>query len=272
MREFLFIIGLVVLAVALRSCRHFCLRKLGAFLLIIATFFAFYLPSKSPLIGALGASGWFFLPWVELLTRIRRLRLPLENRLRCSTPPADSSFPDATDAIHAMEDQGFDHVSDSAWEWAGMKQYFRIFWHPEQKAIAIVCLCEQQEVSFAFISITSKDEDGRIWRSTNFPFSPTLKCNPEINWNHVPCEQSCFNQILSDHTDFLIKRRIAHEDLCVPDPDEAEEDIENEMRRQIDHNLAHGIIQLTGDGNFRYSKKGLFFLWKQFIKDMIRLC
>ena len=51
-----------------------------------------------------------------------------------------------------------------------------------------------------------------------------------------------------------------------------EEEIENEMRTQIDYNLEHGIIAPTGDGHFRYSVRGLLFLWKQFAKDMIRLC
>ena len=62
------------------------------------------------------------------------------------------------------------------------------------------------------------------------------------------------------------------DDLRVPDPDEVINEIEGEMRRQIDHNLSKGIIQLTGDGHFRYSFRGLFFLWRQFIRDMLRLC
>ena len=32
------------------------------------------------------------------------------------------------------------------------------------------------------------------------------------------------------------------------------------------------LISLTGDGHFRYSPRGLVFLWGQFIKDMVRLC
>ena len=135
-------------------------------------------------IGALvaGALAWFFLPWVELLTRIRRLRLPLDNRLRFRVPPSDSFFPNAPEAIDAMDEEGFEHATDSGWEWSGMKQFFRIFWNPEEKAIATVCLCEQEDVAFAFISISSKDSNGHVWRTTNFPFSPTLKCNPEIWW------------------------------------------------------------------------------------------
>ena len=44
------------------------------------------------------------------------------------------------------------------------------------------------------------------------------------------------------------------------------------MKQQLDHNLKRGLIELTGDGFFRYSNRGLFFLWKQAVKDMIRLC
>jgi hypothetical protein len=58
----------------------------------------------------------------------------------------------------------------------------------------------------------------------------------------------------------------------MPDPDEIEASIEREIRKQIDHNLAIGIIRLTGNTHFRYSKRGLFFLWGQYIKDMVRLC
>jgi hypothetical protein len=272
MRELLFVIGLVVLAAALRCCRHFAARKLGALALLLASFFALFYLFDSLLAGLLGAGAWFLLPWIELLTRIRRLRPPLENRLRFQSPPSDSFFPNASRAVAAMEEEGFEHAADSGWQWAGMKQFFRIFWNPEIRAVAIVCLCEQEDVAFAFISITSRDDHGHVFRTTNFPFSPTLRCSPEVRWNHVPCERNCFHQILGDHEAFLLRRRVHTSHLRVPDPDEIEDDIESEMRRQIDHNLDTGIIRLTGDGHFRYSIRGLFFLWFQFIKDMVRLC
>ena len=44
------------------------------------------------------------------------------------------------------------------------------------------------------------------------------------------------------------------------------------MRQQVEHNLNAGIIRMTGNGHFMYSARGLFFLWGQFVKDMIRLC
>ncbi len=272
MREFLIVLGLLVLAVALRSTRSNLVRKAGAVTFLAATFCMLYFTTGYLLGGLAGVAVWFFLPWIELLTRIRRMKLPLNNRLRHRELPNPSFFPNATEAAAAMEEAGFDHVSDCGWEWAGMQQFFRLFWHPEERAVAAVCLCEQSDVAFAFISVTSHDDEGRIWRTTNFPFAPTLRCPPNVRWNHVPCEKSCFHQILSDHRHYLDRVKIPADRLRMPDPEEIEDAIEQEMRNQVDHNLNARIIELTGDGHFRYSKRGLFFLWGQFIKDMVRLC
>jgi hypothetical protein len=272
MRETLIVIGLVVLAVALRSSRMHVFRKLGAFILLGASFCLLYFLTGSLAGGLLGVVLWFFLPWIELLTRVRRMKLPLENRLQHRQVPNPSFFPNATEAAAAMEEAGFEHVSDCGWQWAGMQQFFRLFWHPEERAVAAVCLCEQSDVAFAFVSVTSYDEAGGIWRTTNFPFAPTLQCTPNVKWNNVPCERSCFHQILADHRQFLARADLPVDQLRIPDPEEIEQSIEQEMRKQVEHNLAAGLICLTGDGHFQYSKRGLVFLWGQFIKDMIRLC
>ena len=154
-------------------------------------------------VGAiLGASAsGFMLPWVELLTRIRRLRLPLENRLRYRVPPSDSFFPNAPEAVMApWRRKGFEHATDSGWEWAGMKQFFRIYWNPEQPARWRRSASASRKTSPSPSSASPRAmRNGRIFRTTNFPFSPTLKCGPEITWNHVPCERNCFHQILRDH-------------------------------------------------------------------------
>lgn len=272
MRESLIVIGLVVLAVALRTGRANYLRKLGAFTFLAASFYLVYSLTGNLAGGFIGAFLWFFLPWIELLTRIRRMRLPIENRLSQRPIPNPSFFPNATEAAAAMDEAGFEHVSDCGWEWDGMRQYFRLFWHPEERAVAAVCLCEQSDVAFAFISITSHDASGKIWRTTNFPFAPTLRCPPDVRWNHVPCGRNCFHEILRDHRDYLTRLKIPAGQLRIPDPEQIEKSIEAEMRKQVDHNLAAGIIRLTGDGHFKYSKRGLIFLWGQFIKDMVRFC
>jgi hypothetical protein len=272
MSETLTVIGLIVLAVGLRSGRSNCLRKLGSFTFLVSSFCLFYFITRNVLVGIGGALLWFFLPWIELLTRIRRMRLPVENRLTRRPIPNPAFFPNATEAAAAMEEAGFEHVSDCGWEWDGMRQNFRLFWHPEERAVSAVCLCEQSDVAFAFISITSLACDGRIWRTTNFPFAPTLRSPPDVRWNHVPCNRNCFHQILCDHRQYLARLNIPSSQLRIPDPEQIEESIEAEMRRQVEHNLATGIIRLTGDGHFEYSNRGLFFLWGQFTKDMVRFC
>jgi hypothetical protein len=272
MREFLTVLGFFIFAVAFRCSRRGGVRKIGALLFLATSGLAGWFLTDHWWGILVGVLAWFFLPWIELLTRIRGMRLPLENKLNHHGVPNQSFYPHADEAAAAMEEEGFEHVTDCGWDWAGMKQVFRLFWHPEERAIAAVCLCEQSDVAFAFVSITSFDETGRTWRTTNFPFSSTLKCAPGVRWNHVPCERNCFHHILRDHRGFLGKMGVGMDDLRMPDPDDLEADIEKEMKDQVQRNLDDGIIVLTEDGYFRYSARGLFFLWGQFVKDMLRLC
>jgi len=273
MRETLVVVGLVLLGLGLRSARKGLSRKLGALMLLVAGFLMFWFLTGCAWAGVLfGVLPWFLLPWVELLTRIRRMRLPIDNRLCHQEPPDPSFFPNAPEAAVAMDEAGFDHVDDCGWDWSGMHQYFQLYWHPEERAEAAICLCEQGNVAFAFLTVTSRDKAGRTWRTTNFPFSPTLKCPPQLNWNHVPCERNCFHQILEDHRQYLRRMKVDPEALRIPDPEQMEEAIEAELQQQIRHNLEAGIIQPSGERHFEYSTRGLFFLWGQFVKDMVRLC
>ena len=70
MRETLIVVGLVVLAVALRSARNAGLRKIGAFTFLAASFALLDFITSSIAGGLAGAVLWFFLPWIELLSRI----------------------------------------------------------------------------------------------------------------------------------------------------------------------------------------------------------
>lgn len=274
MQKTLLVVGLAVMAIGLRSSRSPMIRKVGALLFLVTSFLAAAFIAHCWWAGVLGLVPWLMLPWVELLTRIRRLRLPGDNRLRHRETPDPSFFPHAAEAAVDLEEFGFEHVGDCDWEWSGMQQYLQIYWHPEEMAEATICLCEQGDVAFSFLSMTSRDRSGRILRTTNFPFSPTLKCPPHLLWNHVPCERNSVDLILGDHRRFLEKCRASAETLMVPDPEQIEEAIEAEMKCQIRHNLEAGIIRPSQDevGTFEYSTRGLFFLWRQFVKDMVRLC
>lgn len=266
------VIGLLLMAIALRTARRAWVRKLGALVFLAASFALFYFISGSYWFGALGVVLWFFLPWVELLTRVRRMKLPMDNRLRHVAVPNASFFPNAQETVERMVSEGFVHVTDCCWDWAGMKQHYQLYVHESTHTVASLCLCEQADVVFSFVSISSVCQGGETWRTTNYPFAPTLKYPSKFHWNHVPCTRNCFRQIWASHRDYLSKNKLCENSIAECDPDHLEEWIEDEMEEMIEHNLDQGIIEFSGDGNFCYSKKGLFYLWGQFIKDMVRLC
>ena len=272
MRCFLIVLACLIIAVALRSCRTLLLRKLGALAFLVASFLAFYFACGSITAGLFGVALWFLLPWIDLLTRIRRMKLPLSNRLNLSAPPSEDHFPNASRLVREIEEAEFDHVTDSGWNWSGMQQYFRFFWNPEARSIAALCLCEHKQVAFAFVTISSRAPDGRSVHTTNYPFSPTLKHAPSAHWDHLPCERNRFEAICHDHRKHLEKLHIEESQLLMPDPDEVIDQVEKEMKNQIDHNLKCGLIRVIDGHFFQYSAKGLFFLWIQSVKDMIRLC
>lgn len=272
MREFLIVTATLIVGLALRSCRTLLLRKLGALGFLVASALSFYFIFGSICAGISGGLLWFLIPWFDLLTRVRKIKHPLNNRLRFHKLPSEEYFPNAARLIDEIEEADFEHVADSGWNWGGMQQHYRIFWHPEAKAIASVCLCEHENIAFAYITISSRTDNGQSIHTTNYPFSPPLKHPPFSIWEHLPCEKNRFPMVFHDHERHLDQLKVTESDLLIPNPDEIIHQIEEEMRNQIDHNVERGLIEFTGDGHFRYSKRGLFFLWKQAVKDMIRLC
>lgn len=272
MKELLTVIAIIIFGYALRSCRTVMLRKLGALILLIASGLCFYFLFESVHAGIAAMAAWFFLPWIELLTRIRKLRIPVENKLKQRSSGNLDVFPNAEKYVDTLEHAGFEHISNCGWNLGGMDQLYQLYWNAETKSVASLCLCEQSNVTFSYVTITSRDITNGVWRTTNFPFSPTLKSTPTVHWNQISCVNECVNKLIKQHGHFLTKQGFMDEDLSIPDPDHLEEELEHELNHQIDHNLQQGIIRLSGEDHFRYTTRGLFFLWRQFIRDMIRLC
>ncbi len=272
MNHFYIVIAIIIFGFALRSCRTIFLRKTGALIILIASGLCFYFLTGNLWAGIAAAAAWFFLPWVELLTRIRKMRMPLENKLNEQVYANTEIYPSAEAHHIALEEAGYEHIRNCGWDLGGMKQIYQLFWNAETKSVASLCLCEQSNVTFTYLTLTSRDLTNGVWRTTNFPFSPTLKAAPKVHWNQISCTRECTMNLIKCHHMYLSRQGFVDDDLCIPDPDHVSEEIEHELRHQINHNLNHGIIQSTGDGHFRYTIRGLFFLWKQFIRDMIRLC
>ena len=78
-----------------------------------------------------------------------------------------------------------------------------------------------------------------------------------------------FKDEIKIDTDFNIFDELFKTDFIQVDTEQLPAYIEHDMSAQIDHNINVGLIELTGEGEFRYSWRGCFYLWFQMVKDMV---
>ena len=133
---FFLTLGVAVLSAGLRSFQNSYAQKAGALGILAATFLGVYFITDSWIWGFVGAMSWLFLPWLEILTRIRALRLPKEKRLRPKSPPSSDTFPALSEITREIEDEGFVHVGDAGWDREDYRQFFRLFYREEDRAQA----------------------------------------------------------------------------------------------------------------------------------------
>ena len=69
----LLVLGAAVLSAALRSFQNPLLFRLGTLGIVATSFLAGWLLGGSVGLGAVLAASWLFLPWLEILTKVRRL-------------------------------------------------------------------------------------------------------------------------------------------------------------------------------------------------------
>ena len=240
-------LGVAVLSVALRSFQTSFSQKAGALGILIASYLLVYFITGSWVLGLLSALSWLFLPWLEILTRIRALRLPKEKRLRPKSPPNADTFPTLNEITREIENEGFVHVNDAGWDWEDYRQFFRLFYKEEDRAQATICLNEQHDLSFYYLRISSRAKGGTIWTTWNYPLSYGLKLTPQFRINRQRPDQS-FWQLYQSHRQFLRENSIDVKTLDSMDEDRIEHEMENDLRDQIAHNIDKGVLKPTGDG------------------------
>ncbi len=263
-------LGMAVLSVALRSFQHSLAQKAGALGILATTFFALHFATGSWIAGVAGALGWLFLPWLEILTRIRALRLPKEKTLRPKTPPSAEVFPTLHEITREIENESFKHVSDAGWDWEDYRQFFRLFYKEEDHAQATICLNEQNDLSFYYLRISSRARDGIIWTTWNYPLSYGLKLIPTFRINRQKPDQS-FWQLYQSHKEFLRANNVLAEAIDSMDDERIQTEIENDLREQIRHNVEKGVLKPVDDQEVKYSWRGMVYLWCQFLLDLVRL-
>lgn len=268
--DLMLILGVAVLSIALRSFYHPVLRKLGAFGVLCTSFVAGWKLSGYWQLGLFCASTWLLLPWLEILTRVRRLTLPLEKNLRHKTPPNAEVFPALDEITTEIEAEKFEHLDDAGWDWDDYAQFFRIFYKASERTQTAICLIDQHDVAFFYLSLSSRAKDGTIWTTWNYPFSYSLKLVPQWRVNRLRGDQT-FLQIYQSHKEFLNVNRVRLDDLTELDPEAVQNEIQKDLRSQITHNIAAGVLKQNAAGEIRYSWRGMFFIWLQFLRDLVRL-
>jgi hypothetical protein len=263
-------LGVLVLSVALRSYQTSFSQKAGAIGILISTFLAVYFISGSWVLGTMAALAWLFLPWLEILTRIRALRLPQEKSLRPKSPPSVDVFPTLDEITREIENEGFIHINDAGWDWEDYRQFFRLFYKDEDRAQATICLNEQNDLSFYYLRISSRARDGIIWTTWNYPLSYGLKLTPRFRINRQRPDQS-FWQLYQSHREFLRLNAVETKVIDAMDEDRIQLEVENDLRDQIAHNIKQGVLKSTANGEVKYSFRGMIYLWCQFLLDLVRL-
>lgn len=273
MKQVLVVIAIFVFGLALRNTKQKWLRKLGVLTYIAATSIAGYFITGSIIVATTCCVTWFLIPWLELLFSVKNMKLPLHNRLRRQQLDCKHYFPEAPHLRKCILDKGYKHLSDCGWDWGSAHEHYSFYWHPEQKHLAAICHRIQSCMTFSYINIYSAHKNGTLWKSSNFPFSNSLSISPEVKFNHITSGNvACPEQMIYAHELFLYEAGISSEELKTDPQENVENFAETEMLGQINYNLKKGIIEVIDESHFSYSLKGLFFLWKQTLKDMFRIC
>jgi hypothetical protein len=266
----LLIAAIIALSAACRTFPHPALQKLGAAGVLATSYLIGWLFTGSQAVGALCAGSWLLLPWLEILTRIRKLRLPIEKNLRHRTPPQRESFPALQELTEEIEDESFEYVDDAGWDWEDYQQFFRLFYKAGERTQASICLIDQNNIAFYYLSVSSRAKNGTIWTTWNYPFSYSLKLAPGWRVNRLRSDQS-FLEMHESHKDWLRKNRVSLDDLESLDPDNIPKEIQRDLRAQVTHNIATGVLKQTQEGHICYSWRGMLFIWFQFLRDLVRL-
>jgi hypothetical protein len=210
------------------------------------------------------------LPWIEIVLRVRHLRLPLRRKLRQVPPPSREIFPTLEEDSEKLEAAGFEHVADMGWEMEEYRQFLRLYARPEAREEAVITCVQQNEMGFDFISVTSRGKDGSVFTTWNCPLAASLQRPPTLHLQNLG-EGVSFEQVLSAHGIFLRDRGVGEDGLAPVDLDSVRAAVEHDMEVQMKHNLSVGVLRPLDEGHGAYSWKGMLYLWVRVLRDIFRL-
>ncbi len=270
LQQILYVAAALIFAIACRSFENRFIQKLGWLALLGASYLSGYYLTGTHVGGGIFIAAWFMLPWLEIIFRVRKLRFPIKSEVKHRFPPSREVFPELSDLSSEADDAGFTEVGDTGWQWSQTDHFMRLFYHAEKRTQAAIALAQQGDFGFSYVSLTSRSSNGVTFTTTNYPFASTMKHSPKQRLNRFT-QAGSFADLLERHEIFLMREGIILEDLALQDTEFLHAYIERDMSVQIDHNITTGVIEPTGNGEFRYSWRGCIFLYWQVVKDMLRV-
>ncbi len=264
----LILTGLLAGALGLFSFSHPWAKR-GGLLLVMALGCGTGLLSGSWWGGLLGLLPLICLPWVMITLQARNMRLPLTRALSGRFPPAYDAFPHLGDLTEALEGEGFDRTDDSGWDGGQERHFLRIFYHEQSRTQAAICLIEHGEAGLYYMTLTTRTVDGLLIITSDCPSTGHLKDAPEVIFRRTAGDGTVPGLVLN-HESYLQSVEIEDADREAMDVETLAERLSGERLKQVQHNVTSGIIEDSGSGLFRYSWRGCFYLWGQFLKDLVR--
>jgi hypothetical protein len=270
LKEFLYLAALVVFAMGCRTFENRYLQKLGWVGLLLASYLLGWWLTGSHVAGTCGVLTWFLLPWLEIVGRVRKLRFPIKSEIKHRFPPSRELFPQLGELTREAEALGYEEIEDAGWSWDGAEHFVRLFYHAKERTQATIALAVQGPLAISHVSLTSRLPDGRSFTTSNFPFAPSLQFSAKQMVNRDYYAES-LEAMKGAHRQFLDKHGVAEAEMAELNVEQLPAQMERDMSVQIDHNIEKGLIEPLGNGEFRYSWRGCFFLWFQVVKDMVRV-
>ena len=266
----LLILGVAVLGMAFRSFDHPIAQRLCVLCVLAVSFLLGYLPSGNWAVGLAVATLWIFLPWLEILTKIRALRMPLERELESKSPPGRDLFPNLDDLTEEIEQEGFELIDDLGCDWDAQQQFLRLFHRPTDQTQAALCLIDQGNIAFYYVSLMTRPIGGRVFMTWNYPFSYSLKFLPHTYIQRVRPSAS-FVDICDAHQLLLSRNKISIEAVPKLHPPQIQALLQQDLTAQISHNVRAGLLAQVDEQKVRYTWRGMFYLWFRFLWDFVRL-
>jgi hypothetical protein len=266
----LLIAGLTLLSMALRSFDHWLPVRLGNLCILLTSHLLGWALTGSHFGGAACVALWFVLPWVDLITRVRRLEMPVDRPIEAQAPPCASRFPALEELTEEIELLGFQQVEDAGWSHEEQAQFMRVFSHPSENIRATISLVENEDISFFYVTLCSRSSDGRLWFTWNYPFSTTLKITRNWHLQRLRDVES-FMELIEQHRDWLADKKVTDTIPVSSDALTLTSELEQEIRSQVAHNEKCGVLLKSNPGLVRYTWKGCCFLWLQYLREVLRL-